>query len=63
MLLTLFLVGEATRVAELWAGLTSASGLPWQRLLPEARPWGRREGSDGAGCQDTVLGMAAVMSC
>lgn len=62
MLLSLFLVGEATRVALLWARLTSASGLPWQRLLPEARPWGGREGSDGAGCQDTaVLEMAAVM--
>lgn len=64
MLLSLFLVREATRVAELWNGLTSVFSLPWQRLLPEARPLGGREGSDGAGCQDrAVLEMAAVMSC
>lgn len=50
MLLPLFLVGEATRIAELWDGLRSAPGLPWQRPLPEARPLAGREGG-GAGCQ------------
>lgn len=64
MLLSLFLVGEATRVAEFWDGLTNASGLPWQRLLHEARPLDGREGSDGAGCQYTaVLEMAVVIPC